>query len=197
MCRRRGRAVAVRSLLLLPRLNVSIVFKMFPCQCFKPLRHGSALRMPRRPFYRLSIPSLFRRNCFGLIACVLCVAARPAPRAVIRLPLLAPRYAPSDTIGGAGVCGSSRCLPDGASDGSVVRFRLVVAVMRPLRLLAPCVPRIARRRAALSYRRRSPFAWCFRMMLSLARFRHTRRTISPRPSTRETGSRAGRTLILR
>lgn len=35
-----------------------------------------------RPFYRLSIPSPFRRNCFGLVACVLCVAARPVPRAV-------------------------------------------------------------------------------------------------------------------
>lgn len=32
----------------------------------------------------------FRLGVVGLIACVLCVAARPAPRAVIRLPLLAP-----------------------------------------------------------------------------------------------------------
>ena len=34
-------------------------------------------------------------------------------------------------------------------------FRLVMAIMRPLRLLTPCVPLIARRHAALSYRRRS------------------------------------------
>lgn len=55
-----GACGAVRSLRLLPHLSVSIVFKMFPCQCFKTLRlFGMALLCGcrGRPFYCLAAPS--------------------------------------------------------------------------------------------------------------------------------------------
>lgn len=140
------------SLLLLPRLSVSIVFKMLPYQCFKPLRLFGMARLcgylgrflPRRLF-SLSPPCLCGLR---LIACVLCVAARPflmpssAP-AASRSPLRPIRY---DKRGGG--YGSPYCLlRRGVERG--VRSRFAVAIMRPLRLLAPCGPRIARRRAAI------------------------------------------------
>lgn len=116
-------------------------------------------------------------------------------------PLLAPRFAPSDTIGGAeATAGASYCLLGGTEDGAggfaVACHVSWSCVMCSCRCL-PCLPRIARRRAALSYRRRSPSALCFRMMLSLALSCHARISISPRLSTRETGSRAGRVLTWR
>lgn len=112
------------------------------------LQYGSALRIPVRasPSRCLVIQSPFRLGCLGRIACGFCVAVRPVPLSAPAASRCSPR--PSDTIGGAGVCWSSYCLPDGASDGLVVRFRLVVVIMRPCRCFAPCVPRIAHCRAA-------------------------------------------------
>lgn len=156
------------SLLLLPRLSVSIVFKMLPYQCFKPLRLFGMARLcgylgrfflPRR-LSSLSPPCLCGLR---LIACVLCVAARPflmpsfAP-AASRSPLRPIRY---DKRGGG--YGSPYCLlRRGVERG--VRSRFAVAIMRPLRLLAPCVPRIARRHAAHRIADARPFR--FLMVLS-------------------------------
>lgn len=112
------------------------------------------------PFYRLAIPSLFRLGCLGLIACVLCVAARPflmplSVPAASRSPLRPIRY--DKRGGGSETAGRPAACYSWPSDGSVVRSRLVMAIMRPLQLLTPCVPRIARRRAALRIADALPF----------------------------------------
>ena len=153
----------------------------------------------RSPPRRLSVPSPFRLGCFGLIACVLCVAARPflmpsSVPAASRSPLRPIRYDKRSGclrvilllarrgVGRVGRAVSSR----------LVSSRLVMAIMRPLRLLSPCVPLIARRRAALRIAATRPLR--FLMVLSFARSHHACDTLSPRPSTRETGSGTGRGL---
>ena len=134
---------AVRSLWLLPRWSVPIVFKMLPYQCFKILRLFDMARLcgyrgPHRP---IPVPPLRpRADCLCPLRrypSVLCAVIRPAAsRSSLRSP---------DTNGRGGGYWSPICLPDGTTDGSC---GLIVVVMRPCRLLAPCVPRIARRRAA-------------------------------------------------
>ena len=102
---------------------------MLPYQSFKTLRlFGMALLYGYRgggvsnPVASSFHPP-FRLGVVGLIACVLCVATRSIPHAVIRsrcFSLLSPtsRY---DERGG--VCGASRCLPDEAEDGAGMRSR--------------------------------------------------------------------------
>ena len=150
MCRRMGRACgAVRSLRLLPRLNVSIIFKMFPRQCFKIMRLFDMARLcgylGRFLSGRLVVPSPFHLGGLGRIACGFCVATRPfsvssSVPAAFRSSLRPSRH---DRLGG--------CLRDvpllaRRSDGRVLRSRRVRHAFVPL--LAPCVPRIARRRIA-------------------------------------------------
>lgn len=85
---------------------------------------------------------------------------------------------PSDTISGAETAGRPAACYSWPSDGSVVRYRLVMVIMRPLRLLAPCAPRIARRHAAHRIDDAHPFR--FLMVPSLTRFCHARISMSPR-----------------
>lgn len=85
MCRRTGACDAVRSLRLLPRLSVSIVFKTLPCQSFKTLRlfgMASLCGYRWRPFYRLAVPSPFLLGCLWLIACVPCFSLLATPHPI-------------------------------------------------------------------------------------------------------------------
>ena len=127
----------------------------------------------------------------------------PTVRSSCRYPsplLLAPRYAPparydKRSEGRLVGCGRPADRYGGTSNGAC---GLVVAVI--YHVFVPMLANAGLESLAAvplsPYRRRSPFAWCFRMMLSLARSSHARRTISPRPSTRETGrgTRRGRLL---
>ena len=159
-----GACGAVRSLRLLHRLSVSIVFKMLPYQSFKTMR---LCDMARLCGYRNGVPHPVaspshlrfisvssrrsRADCLRLL--------RPLrrrlsiPHAVIRprcVSLLSPPVR-HDKRGGC--LRPSYCLLGGRSDGA---GGLIVAIMRPCR----CLPRITCRRAAISYRRRlSVPAW--------------------------------------
>lgn len=131
---------AVRSLCLLPRLSVSIIFKMFPRQCFKTMRlFGMARLCGYRPIP--VPPRRSRTDCLRPLrrqSSVLCV--------VVRLP--APRFSPRspDTIDGAEATLRVAPLLAWRDDGRSVRSRRVRHAF--VQLLAPCAPRIARRRAA-------------------------------------------------
>lgn len=161
----------MRSLWLLPRWSVSIVFKMLPYQSFKTMRLFDMVRLGEyRGRSRLvaspSHPHFASAVSDGLFAPP-DVAACPSltPSSVPAASRFSPR--PFDTIGGAETAGRPAACYSWPSDGSVVRSRLVVVIMRPLRLLAPCAPRIACR-AALSYRRRlSVPAWRRRSPVSV------------------------------
>lgn len=114
--------------------GVPVPLPLRPISVSLRLSRADCLRPMRR---RLSIPhAVIRSRCFSL----------PSP------PVRYDRR--------SGVCGASRCLPDGAEDVAGMRSRRGYHVFVPL--LALCVPLIARCRAALSYRRRSlvPFPHC-------------------------------------
>lgn len=139
------------------------------------------------PFYPITVPpQLFRADCLRPMR------RRPSvPHAIPAFPLLAPRYAPSDTIGGAVSAGRPAACPTGRRTGRVCG--LVVDAMRPcLCLVHACLGSLTAMPLSVS----SPLLHS-RMALSLARSHHACDTLSPRPSTRETGSRAGRVLARR
>lgn len=127
---------AVRSLRLLPRWSVLIVFKMLPYQSFKTLRlFGMALLYGYRGGVSNPVASSFhppfRLGGLGLIACVPCVAACQSltPLSVSRFSLPSPPVRYDRQGGGYGLlC----CLPDGASN---VACGLIAAVMRSFRCL--------------------------------------------------------------
>ena len=161
MCRRRGAGDAVRPLRLLPRWSVLIMFKMLPYQFFKTLRlFGMALLCGYRGGSVCSIASppylgfISSVSGLGLIACVLCVAAHqflvlvPLLLSCFSLPSPPVRY---DRRGGG--YGRGVILLARRNGERGVRSHRCCHAFIPL--LTQCVPRIARRRAALSYRRRS------------------------------------------
>lgn len=123
------RSAAVRMpcgrLCLLPRLSVSIVFKMFSCQSFKTLRlFGMALlygyRGGRFQSRRFVVPSSVpprrgRADCLRPLrrrpSCPSCRYPSPASRSPPR---------PSDTIDGAGGCGRPTACSAGRRTGRAV-----------------------------------------------------------------------------
>ena len=169
---------------------------MLPCQSFKTLRlfdmvlifeYRGVPHPVASPFY--PVPSRrSREDCLRPLRRRLSI-----PHAVIRpccFPLLSPpvRY---DRRGED--CGASRCLLQlavgrvGRAVSSRRGYHASVAAACPMRASdrLPCRPFI------------SPPLVRSRMASPLARSRHARRFISPRPSTRETGSRTGRMLARR
>ena len=133
-------------------------------------------------------PTPFHLDGLGRIAYVLCVAACPSlTPSSVPAASRSPRL--SDTISGA-EARRLRLVPLLARrNGGTGASGLVMAIMRPLRLLTPCVPRIARRRAASRIAAARPFR--FLMIPSLACSRHTHRFISPRLIDTRDGERGG------
>lgn len=197
MCRRRGAGDAVRSLRLLPRWSVLIMFKMLPYQSFKTLRlFDMALLCGYRDGGVRSIASLPHLGFIssvsglGLIACVLCIAARPSIVSLSASPASRLPPCPPDTIDGAEARGRHTARSAERMTGRAVSSELscVRAAACPMR--APdhqpsCRSPYRRRFSVPAWRRRSPVL----IMLAI----HYR----PRLSTRETGSRAGRVLARR
>lgn len=149
---------------LLPRWSVSIIFKMFPRQCFKILRLSDVARLSPLGEYRRRSrrPLPFRSGSSGLLAyCVPCVAA-PIPTTVaitrwLSIPhggrptrcyaRLAPFPRLPDTMDGAGTTGRPAACPTGRRTERAV----------PSWLLVQCVPWIARRLAAFRIAAALPF----------------------------------------
>lgn len=166
---------AVRSLRLLPRWSVSIIFKMLPCQSFKTLRLFDMVLIFEHRGVSHPVASPFHPHS---------VSASPASRSPPR---------PSDTIDGA----EARrlrvvILLARRSVGRGVRSRRGLSCV----MCHALVPLLALRASDRPPPCRSPYRR-FRMMLSRACSRYARLSISPRPSTRETGSGAGRVLARR
>ena len=165
------RSAAVRMpcgrLCLLPRLSVSIVFKMFSCQSFKTLRlFGMALLYGYRGRFqsrRFVVPSSVppRR---GRADCLRPLRRRPS-RPSCRYPSPASRFPPrpSNTIGGAEALVVIHCLLGGTENGACC---LVGAVMRSCRCLphaclrspavVPLTSSTPLARSVPAWRRRSP-----------------------------------------
>lgn len=101
----------------------------------------------------------------GLIACVLCVAARSIPRAVIRLPLLASRLPPrsSDTIDGAEATGRHTACSAGRRTGLAVSSWLSCVICSCRCLHHACLGSLAAvPLAASTPLARSVSSWCRR-----------------------------------
>lgn len=177
------RSAAVRMpcgrLCLLPRLSVSIVFKMFSCQSFKILRLFGIARLGEYRgaflFHCLSVPSPFRFGCLGLTACVPCVAACQSltPLSVPAASRFSPR--PHDTMSGAVSAGRPAACSAGRRTGRVCG--LVVDAMRPcLCLVHACLGSLTAMPLSVS----SPLLRS-RMASPLARSHHACDTLSPPP----------------